>query len=217
MSTQMQIKGGVYLVIDPAMQNSLLLSKLTRALEAGIEAVQLWNHWPDAMDKLACIAAVSRHCKAYKVPLLIDNDWELLLRSPDLDGVHFDAIPDGYKEIKKAIGRPIVTGVTCSGNLDVVRWAATNGLNYVSFCAMFPSSSAGTCDIVMPETVMQARGLTQLPLFVSGGITPENMISLRAIAPFDGVAVISGIMNANDPYSNVKLYQEALSRSKSNL
>jgi thiamine-phosphate pyrophosphorylase len=198
-------------VIDPAIDRSLLLSKLAPALKAGVEAVQLWNNWSPGADKLACIAAVSSLCRAYGVPLFIDNDWELLASSPYLDGVHFGTVPESYAEIQRKVARPFMAGITCSGDLEVVRWAESNGLDYVSFCAMFPSPSAGNCDIVMPSTVKEARGITDRPIFVSGGITPENIFSLRALTPFNGVAIISGVMSADDPYTKVKLYQDALS------
>jgi thiamine-phosphate pyrophosphorylase len=213
MNSEMKLSGGVYLVVDPAMDRSLLLSKLALALKAGIKAVQLWNNWVPEADKQSCIAAVSDLCRAYAVPIFIDNEWEMLINSPYLDGVHFDAIPENYSEIQLKIVRPFMAGITCSGNLDVVRWAEENELDYISFCAMFPSPSAGSCNIVMPATVKEARGLTGRPIFVSGGITPENIRLLRILTPFDGVAVISGIMSADDPYLKVKLYQHALSIS----
>ena len=211
MTDKLKITGGVYLVIDPVMDRSLMLSRLEAALKAGISAVQFWNNWLPGADKLACITAVSAICRAYRVPLLIDNDWELLIGSPYLDGVHFDALPPDYDEIQRKVGRPFIAGITCSGDLDVVRWADKNGLDYVSFCAMFPSASAGSCTIVMPSLVKTAAELNNMPVFVSGGITPENMLSLRQLTPFDGVAVISGIMSAADPFTQVKLYQDALS------
>lgn len=217
MRTNLKINGGVYLVIDPAIERSLLLSRLGPALKAGVTAVQLWANWLPGADKRSCISAVANLCRAYGVPLLIDNDWELLIDSPDLDGVHFDGIPSDLSAIQKAVGRPFITGITCSGDLEVVRWAEANGLDYISFCAMFPSPSAGSCDIVMPSTVKEARQITNLPLFVSGGITPENILSLRLLTPFDGVAVISGVMGNEDPYGKVKRYQEALNTSTQQL
>jgi thiamine-phosphate pyrophosphorylase len=209
-TNQKKITGGVYLVVDPAMDGSLLLSKLTSALEGKLEAVQLWNHWTPGDDKLECITAVGQLCRKHHVPLLIDSDWEMLLQSSYLDGVHLDSIPADYAMIKQKIRRPFIAGITCSGNLDVVQWADEQRLDYVSFCAMFPSPSAGSCDIVIPATVRQAKGITDLPLFVSGGITPDNIVVLRKQTPFDGVAVISGIMSAEDPLRKVKLYQNAL-------
>lgn len=213
MISHKKITGGVYLVIDPAMHRPLLLSRLASALEGQLEAVQLWNHWAPGDDKLECVNAVGELCRKHNVPLLIDNDWQMLLQSPYLDGVHFDAVPDDYAMIKQKIGKPFISGITCSGNLDVVQWADEHQLDYVSFCAMFPSPSAGSCDIVMPATVKKAKGMTALPLFVSGGITPATMVTLGQQTPFDGVAVISGIMSAEAPLSKVKLYQNALTEN----
>ncbi len=212
-TNQTKITGGVYLVIDPSMDRQLLLSRLASALQGKLQAVQLWNNWTPGDNKLACIEAVGQLCRQHSVPLLIDNDWELLSQSAYLDGVHFDAIPTDYTKIKQSIGRPFIAGITCSGNLDVVRWADEQRLDYVSFCAMFPSPSAGSCDIVMPATVRQAKSMTGLPLFVSGGITPANITMLRQQTPFDGVAVISGIMSADEPLSKVKLYHNALTEN----
>ncbi|MCC8408219.1 thiamine phosphate synthase [Mucilaginibacter sp. UR6-1] len=204
------IKGGVYLVVDPAMERSLLLCKLAAALKAGLVAVQLWNNWLPETNKQEYIAVVSDVCRAHKVPLIIDNEWELMLNSPFLDGVHFAAIPDNYDLIKQQINRPFLAGITCSGDLKTVKWADSNKIHYVSFCAMFASPSAGSCDIVMPSTVRQARQLTSMPLFVSGGITPDNICSLREQTPFDGVAIISGVMSADNPFEKVLRYQNAL-------
>jgi thiamine-phosphate pyrophosphorylase len=217
MREQIKITGGVYLVIDPSMGRSLLLSKLAPALKTGIKAVQIWNNWLSGTNKQSHIAAVSGLCRAYNVPLLIDNDWELLVDSPYLDGVHFDSVPENYLEIKRKVARPFMAGITCSGDLEIVRWADKNEFAYVSFCAMFPSTSAGSCTIVMPSTVREARGITDLPLFVSGGITPENILSLRKLTPFDGVAVISGIMSADDTSLKVRSYQDALNLPIHNL
>ncbi|MCJ8211343.1 thiamine phosphate synthase [Mucilaginibacter sp. RS28] len=205
-----KIDGGVYLVIDPGMQADELLFKLEQALKAGLAAVQIWNNWALDTDKLQLVAGVGRLCEVHRTPLIIDNDWELMLRCPELDGVHFDNIPPDYAEIRKKISKPFLAGITCSGNLDVVQWAHDQQLDYISFCAMFPSASAGSCTIVMPETVTKARKLTGMPIFVSGGITPDNIYSLRQRAPFNGVAVISGIMSAVEPQTKVKLYQKAL-------
>ncbi|WP_184544843.1 thiamine phosphate synthase [Mucilaginibacter sp. FT3.2] len=205
-----KITGGVYLVVNPAMEKNLLLQKLSAALKGGLAAVQIWNNWPDDADKLSWIEAVAGLTRFYKVPLLINQEWELLKLSPYLNGVHFDGTPAGFDAIRQAVGRPFLAGITCSGNLDHVNWAHHNQLDYISFCSMFPSPSAGSCDIVMPATVTQAQAITQIPIFVSGGITPENILSLKQEISFDGVAAISGILSADDPEQKVKQYKDAL-------
>lgn len=205
-----KLSGGIYLVIDPSTDEATLLDKLNSALRGGIDAVQIWDNWPRDMDRQAFINRVSALCRPIGVPLLINNEWPLLLEHTGLDGVHFDLLPSGYSEIRSQIGRPFISGITCSGDLETVDIAVENKLDYISFCAMFPSPSAGTCDIVMPATVRQASSLTTLPLFVSGGITPDNVPLLKQQTPFNGVAVISGILSADDPEEKVKGYREAL-------
>jgi thiamine-phosphate pyrophosphorylase len=209
-SDQIKITGGVYLVLDPAVEQSVLLTKLASALKGGLQVVQLWNNWPAGIDKLLLISAISQLCKPYKVPLLMNEDWMLLRQTDRIDGVHFDTIPADLDGIRATIARPFITGITCSGNLNTVAWAQENHLDYISFCSMFPSPSAGTCDIVLPETIRQARGMTDMPIFVSGGITPQNAIQLKQQIPFNGVAVISGILSAEDPEQKVREYHEPL-------
>jgi thiamine-phosphate pyrophosphorylase len=210
METTSQITGGIYLVLDPAMNQGLLLAKLAAALTGGLQVVQIWNNWLPGADKLKLIEAIAILCQPYNVPLLINEDWQLLAQSPYLQGVHFDNIPAEFNVIKAAVGKPFLAGITCSGSLDTVIWANENHLDYISFCAMFPSPSAGNCDIVMPATVRQARNITTMPIFVSGGITPENISLLKMETPFNGVAVISGILSADHPQQKVQLYKDAL-------
>lgn len=211
MEAPYNITGGIYLVINPAVDKNVLLPKLAAALNGGLQVVQIWNNWLPDTNKLHLIEDIAQLCIAYKVPLFINEEWQLLTQTPYLQGVHFDAVPDNYDAIKQTIGKPFLSGITCSGNLDTVRWANDNQLGYVSFCAMFPSPSAGSCDIVMPATVRQAKEIINMPLFVSGGITPENIALLKKETPFDGVAVISGILSAADPQLQVQYYKDALS------
>jgi thiamine-phosphate pyrophosphorylase len=210
METTPKITGGIYLVLDPAMNQNLLLTKLASALTGGLQVVQIWNNWLPGAHKLELIEAIAILCKPYEVPLLINEDWQLLAQSPHLQGVHFDHVPAKFDIIQKTVGQPFLAGITCSGNLDTVIWANENHLDYISFCAMFPSPSAGSCDIVMPATVRQARNITTMPIFVSGGITPDNISLLKKETPFDGVAVISGILSADHPKQKVQLYKDAL-------
>ncbi|PWK75849.1 thiamine-phosphate pyrophosphorylase [Mucilaginibacter oryzae] len=208
------ITGGIYLVLNPAIDEATLLAKLHSALQGGINVVQIWNNWHPTADKPALINKVAALCKPRNVPLLINHDWVLLRDVPALDGVHFDTVPASLPVIRDVVKRPFITGITCSGSLDTVAWAEDNGLDYVSFCSMFPSSSAGTCDIVTPLTVKRARALTNMPLFVAGGITLQNIISLKKLTSFDGIAIISGIMGADDPEQKVKQFQLALSANR---
>ncbi len=191
-----KITGGLYLVLDPSMERSLLLQRLKEALEGGVELLQIWNNWLPGFDrnkKKHLIKEVAEVAKDYPVPILINEEWELLRDSP-LSGVHFDRIPENFALIRQKLPKDSIVGVTCGNDLRIVEWADNEGLDYVSFCALFPSRSVDSCEIVSRETLQKAGSLIRLPLFVSGGITPQNILQLKGMN-ISGVAVISGILN----------------------
>lgn len=214
-SEKKTIKGGLYLVLDPAKDLSVVIDKLKQALEGGVEVVQIWNHWwkdHSSADKKHIIQAVVREGHRYDLPVLINEEW-WRLKHTNLDGVHFDAMPEDIEKIREEVNRDMIVGVTCSNDLEVVRKAEEHSLDYVSFCAMFPSSSVDTCEIVRPETVKKAREITSMPLFLSGGITSGNLSQLQGLH-FDGVAIVSGIMSADSPAEAAAQYKRSMKQLK---
>lgn len=132
-----------------------------------------------------------------------------MLKTHAFDGVHFDTIPDNYDEIISEVNRDFIKGVTLGNELDVVRKAEELNFDYLSFCSMFPSQTTDSCEIVRPETVKKCREMTGMPLFLAGGIRPDN-VNLLSDLSFQGIAVISGIMSAESPKEALKEYQNQL-------
>ncbi|MCG8306678.1 MAG: thiamine phosphate synthase [Cytophagales bacterium] len=203
--------GGLYFVMDPCQPQEVFFPVLKASLDAGIDIIQLWNNWPvqyRPSDKLKFIERVAEISSPYEIPLLINEDWQLLQQAP-LHGVHFDKVPASLDRIKKSIGRNFLAGLTCGNNSEAIQWAELHGMDYISFCAMFPSNSVDTCEIVRHETVLKAREITRMPIFLAGGINPSNIKRLSRL-DFQGVAVISGIMNSNDPSEAISAYKKIL-------
>src|SRR5690554_6995951 len=125
MNKNTEIKGGVYLVLDPSVEKHSLLGKIEQALKGGVQMLQIWNNWPDSFqlaDKHQLIEAISVVSSGYGVPLLINEEWELL-KNNALSGIHFDRIPENYEVIRSEINRDFMAGITCSNDLRVVKWA----------------------------------------------------------------------------------------------
>lgn len=203
-----KITGGVYLVVDPSMDETQLFSKLQQVLEQEIAAVQIWDHWLKTTNKKLVIEKLCALCHTHNVPVLINNDWQLL-NEFNLDGVHFDEIPANVEEVRKNLGREFIVGITCNNDLSTVEWATKHKLDYVSFCSVFPSSTSNSCDLVSFDTIRKARQIASLPIFLAGGISLDNMNKLKEL-DFDGVAVISGIMNQEDPALATRKYLSEL-------
>lgn len=206
----MKITGGIYLIVDAELERNTLLDKLSEALKSGISVVQIYNTKNRSSFLLETINAICTLCHEFTVPVLVNNDWQLL-KETLLDGVHFDKIPEEYTHIKNNLNKNFLKGLTCSNNLEVIKWAANHHFDYISFCSMFPSRSAGSCEIVDFETVKKARALTNIPFFVAGGINLENISQLSEL-PLNGIAVISGIMASADISSSTKSYKNELDK-----
>jgi thiamine-phosphate pyrophosphorylase len=110
MENTYKITGGVYLVLNPAIDEDMLHAKLRSALLGGIQVVQIWNNWQLNADKPAMIEKIANICKPYSIPVLINADWALLRDVPMLDGIHFDDIPASLSTIRTAVNRSFLTG-----------------------------------------------------------------------------------------------------------
>lgn len=197
---------GLYLVLDPSQEEQTLLQKLKKSLQGGINVVQIWNHWNsdwEASQKFNLCRQIKTMAEEFEVPVFMNEDWTLALTA-DLDGVHFDKIPEYWNQVKNQLENKLI-GLTVGNNLDLIQWADQNGVHYISFCSVFRSSSVDTCELVNPENIKKARKITQLPIFLSGGIRPENLHLLDEYS-YEGVAVISGILNAKKPEKAVNNY-----------
>ena len=208
MITNRKINSGIYLVIDPSMDELLLLNKLTLCLKEKLAAVQIWDHFKAEQNINSLLKKVCDLCHAKNVPVLINNRWEFL-NDFLLDGVHFDEIPENYTAMKESINKPFLCGLTCNNDLTFVDWASENKLDYISFCSIFPSSTANSCELVDFNIIHQAAMLYSLPIFLAGGIKPENINKLKEL-DYTGIAVISGIMSSDKPDESIKKYQEKL-------
>lgn len=203
-----RIKSGIYLVIDPSMEEEILLKKLSLTLTKQISAVQIWDNFKSGQNKVELIRKVHALCAKQKVLLLINNHWEYL-KEVDIDGVHFDAIPDDFDEIRESTSRDLVFGITCENDLADVIWAAKHNIDYISFCSMFPSSSAVACEMVAYDTVKKASLIFDKMIFLAGGIYPKNIKQLDELR-YDGIAVISGVMNSENPAQAIDEYYKNL-------
>lgn len=205
---EMSIKSGIYLVIDPSMEEGLLLNKLNAALKEKLAAVQVWDNFKEGQNITKLIDKVCELCHAKHVPVFINNRWELL-QNTAADGVHFDEIPENFSELKIKIGKPFLSGLTCNNDLKWIHWANENKLDYISFCSIFPSTTANSCDLVEFETIREASKIFSAAIFLAGGIKPENIDKLSDLK-YNGIAVVSGIMSSDTPDLAIKKYQEKL-------
>ncbi|MCH6201928.1 thiamine phosphate synthase [Aquiflexum sp. LQ15W] len=205
-----RIRDGIYLIIDPSMDRGILMGKLKEVIKEEISAIQIWDNFKPNENPIEFVNDILPLCHAKKIPVLINNQWELLKQTA-VDGIHLDKIQDNMQQLKKEVNREIITGLTCSNDLSSVQWAEKNEFDYISFCSLFPSSTANSCELVTFDTVKEAKKITSMSIFLAGGIKPENIELLNELN-YSGIAVISGIMSNEKPVEALKKYQQKIKK-----
>ena len=204
------IQSGIYLIIDPAMEEEILLSKLNLIVEEEIAAIQIWDNFKEDQNIEELLLKIYERASANNIPVIINNRWELLKQIP-LDGIHFDEIPENFNDIRKEINRDFIAGITCNNDLSIIEYAEKHQFDYISFCSMFPSKTANSCELVDFETVQKAKSIFSGKIFLAGGINLNNIENLSQLN-YDGIAVVSGIMSAENPSENIKMYHQKIKK-----
>lgn len=206
----LKIESGIYLIIDPSMDEEILLSKLDLIVKEKIATIQIWDNFKDNQNIEEFLLKIYEKTSLNNIPLIINNRWEYLKKIP-LNGIHFDEIPENFNEIKKEINRDFIIGITCNNNLSTIEYAENHHFDYISFCSMFPSKTANSCELVNFETVQKAKSIFTGKILLAGGIDLNNIKNLAELN-YDGIAVVSGIMSAENPSETIKNYHQIIKK-----
>ncbi len=204
------IQSGIYLIIDPSMDEEILFSKLNLIVEEKISAIQIWDNFKENQNIKELLLKIYEKASANNIPVIINNRWELLKQIP-LDGIHFDEIPENFNDIRKEINRYFIAGITCNNEFSIIEYAEKHQFDYISFCSMFPSKTANSCELVDFETVQKAKNIFSGKIFLAGGIDLNNIENLSQLN-YDGIAVVSGIMSVENPSETIKEYHQKIKK-----
>ncbi|MER0440114.1 thiamine phosphate synthase [Emticicia sp. W12TSBA100-4] len=201
------MKKNIYLIANPVIEQSVLLHKIEMALEGGLFAVQLWNNWQNVTNKIEIISSVHQLTQLADIPLIL-NEGQDCLDFSCFEGIHLDFPNDKIKEYRQK--RPnLIWGLTCSNETEKLVWAEQNSLDYVSYCSVFPSKTSNSCELVSLETIQRTRQFFSKKVFLAGGINQNTIPNLKNL-PFDGIALVSAIMDAENPTEAVLNYSAIL-------
>lgn len=191
------------------------LDVVQKALKGGVDILQLLTAGQKKPNPLELAKKLQDLANGYNVPLIINNDIQLA-KEVGAHGVHMDKYAVVPKDVRKALGEQSIVGYTVGNDLERVRWAETVGADYVSFCAIFPTTSAAQCEMIPLRTIRLAKSLTHLPVFASGGIDLSN-VHLVLETGVDGIAVISSILKAQNPEKTAKSFKEIINKYKAKI
>lgn len=198
-------KAKIYLLFIPSLCRGNAFHTLEAVLRAGVDVVQVREKEATSKELLSLSEEVVRLVRGRA--LVIVNDRADIAALAHADGVHLgqDDLPVG--EARKIVGSNQLIGLS-THSLTQLETGQNSGADYLGFGPIFPTSTKGYSQGVGDEDLVKFQKRRKLPVFLLGGITPENLVALRKP---ERIAVASAVLSDPKPAQVVKNFRQLLS------
>ena len=194
------------LVTDPTLAHRELVERVAKAVEGGVDLVQLrYKTLPGR--QLLDLAYSLLHAIDRRARLIINERADVALAA-GTHGVQLgeDGLP--VSAARQILGNGSLIGRSVHSR-EVAIQAELEGADFLVVGTMFASQSHPGEPPAGPGLMRDISGACKLPLIGIGGVTPENAGELVQ-AGASGVAVITNILSADDPRAAAKQLKETL-------
>lgn len=186
----------LYAVTDQSwVGRQTLPEQIEAALQGGVTMVQLREKNLDEDSFLAEAIQVRELCHQYQVPLIINDNIHVALKS-GADGIHVGIEDTPVAEIRQRVPADFIIGATCK-TVEQAQAAEKAGADYMGVGAVFPSPTKTTAIRISNEQLREICSSVSIPAVAIGGITLDNMPEIQG-GQVSGVAVVSAIFGAED-------------------
>jgi thiamine-phosphate pyrophosphorylase len=196
-------------VTSPKRPIAALIGIVELALEGGASMVQFRDkgQYSEAERSEAC-GKLKGICHRRGVPLIVNDDPQLAKRL-GADGVHVGREDPSPRIARALLGPDALVGVTVYGKPGEEQAAKSAGADYLGIGPFFPSPTKPEEPEMPLHLLDRVVHRSPLPVFAIGGINAERARQL-AHHGVAGVAVVSAIMDAEDPRRATEELRKAL-------
>lgn len=192
----------LYAVTDRAWTGKqTMLEQIEDALIGGVTLVQLREKQLAEEAFLEEAKAVKALCCQYHVPLIINDNVDVALKS-GADGVHVGAEDAPVAEIRRRVGRDFIIGATAK-TVAQAKAAEAGGADYLGVGAVFPSPTKKQAIRITTDQLREICSCVSIPAVAIGGISLSNAKELKG-GGIAGIAVVSAIFAAEDIQKTTK-------------
>jgi thiamine-phosphate pyrophosphorylase len=190
---------GIYLVTDEAAcQGKSLESVVASAARAGVTWVQLREKRTPTRTFLKKALDLKVILKPAGIPLIINDRVDIALASK-ADGVHLGQSDMPYAHARRLLGAKALIGLSVETWEDV-ETAQDLDVDYLGVSPVFSTpTKTDTKDPWGLDGLAKIRNYSRHPLVAIGGIHEANGRDIL-LAGADGLAVVSAICSATDPF-----------------
>lgn len=200
----------LYAVTDPAFTGKkTLLQQIEEALLSGVTLLQLREKHLDKDAFLKEALMVRELTSRYNIPLIINDHVDIALQC-GADGVHVGQNDLSPALVRRLIGPDRILGVTAKTTQQAKK-AWEDGADYLGSGAVFPSQTKKDAISISFEQLSDICCSVPIPVTAIGGITYENVSSLKGTG-IAGAAVVSGIFGQKDIPQAVQSLKEQLKK-----
>ena len=186
----------LYVLVGTDLCRAPFESTVREALAGGAQVIQLREKKLDDRDLLA-LAQEVRQWTRQAGALFILNDRPDLARLCDADGVHLGQNDLPVRQARRILAPGALIGVS-THNRAQLRQAIMDGASYVGVGPVFASSTKDFSELAGVQWLREALAETSLPAFAIGGITVDNLPTVRAAGALR-IAVSAAVCQAQDP------------------
>lgn len=203
----------LYLVTDRTLtMGRELIEIVEQAVKGGVTMVQLREKNCQDKEFYNLGLKLKELLAESKVPLIINDRIDIAL-AVGADGVHL-----GYNDIpvdkaREILGDSAIIGLSVE-SFRQVEAAEKYNVDYIGISPVF--STPTKTDTVTEwgiDGIKRIRSISRHKLVAIGGIKPENTSRIIK-AGADGIAVVSAICSAEDPFKSAVVYREMIENGK---
>lgn len=184
---------GIYGILPADLELDDMLARAEAALKGGVRILQYRDKnqgYKRALQRAQAVRSLTRHHDA----IFIVNDSVQLAVDSGADGVHLGRSDTAnLTQLRTDIGDDLIVGISCQGDAAFAQQALNRGADYVSFGAIFPTSSKSNAVVIgLPRLAKARQMFPERNIVAIGGIALNNLGHVRQ-AGADSAAVIADL------------------------
>lgn len=191
-----QIDLNLYLVTEESIAIEELTKIIAQSVSGGVSIVQLREKNNSSLSFYEKASALKQLLNELSIPLIINDRVDIAL-AVGADGIHIGQDDLPLPIVKKMVPEDMIVGVSVS-TLEEALEAERNGADYIGVGSVFPTKTKQDATLMALEDLGEICRGVSIPAVAIGGITADN-ISALSDSGLSGTAVVSAIMNADNP------------------
>lgn len=176
------------------------------AADAGARLFQIRHKSATPHEQYTLAESLSRVLAGYNAVVLV-NDRADIAAALSCDGVHRPQSGLPIRALRRTLEHRLIA-TSCHTAAELLS-ADADGADFATYGPVFETTSKPGARLTGTDGVSAASKLVDMPLFALGGVKTDNVQACLRAGAY-GIAVLSGIMAAADPFRATRSYLEAI-------